>query len=113
MVTSPIGKSDHSVMCCRLCLYTDDLSEHQERRQYFKGDYESIRADLSSEDWDLLFNNSDTNHAWTSFKTIMVETTTKHIPVKSKSNIENIRCAQSPLWLDKDARFAIQKKNKY
>ena len=98
-------------MCCKLCLFTHDLSEHQERRQYF--DYESIRADLSSVDWGSIFTNSDTNSAWTLFKTTIEEVTTKHIPLKLNRNIENIRCAQSPLWLDKNARLAIQKKNKY
>ena len=63
-------------------------------------------------DWELLLTKSDTNSAWTIFKTTIEEVTTKHIPLKSTRKFKNDRCAQSPLWLDKDARLAIQKKNK-
>lgn len=104
----PLGSSDHACISCELCLYSEGSNVDREYYQYFKGDYDELRIELLSADWDTIFTDLNVEQMWQSFKDILNNAISKHIPKKKhcKNNKE------SPLWMDKTTKLAILAKRK-
>ena len=79
---APVGKSDH---CCLEFDYVDRVVEDSKpglRRNYWKGDYTSIVAELANVNWDELLHDMDTEETWNCIRGIVSNMSAKHIPVQ-------------------------------
>ncbi|WAR21988.1 YWV1-like protein [Mya arenaria] len=107
-INSPLGCSDHSMISFELDASYVNHNETNERFQYYKGNYEKIREDLSSVNWDNLMEGKSVNEMWIVFRDTLCDSVDKHVPKKKSS----IKKCNSPLWLDRNTKLATIKKNK-
>ena len=102
----PIGKSDHLVLLFPFFTPQSDNNKTQPSLNYYKGDYDSIRLDLSKIDWKEAFLSKDLDESWTFFKDTLNNLSHKHIRKKRANN------KQTPLWFTKSAALALKRKNR-
>ena len=108
-IDSPIGQSDH----CTIIFSVDipikiNSTITEDKLNYFKGDYDTMRLELENIEWGDLLNNLDTEQAWSVIKHKLNESK-KHIPKQKKlsSSFKN-----KPLWMNRDVQIAIKTKKK-
>ena len=78
---SPLGKSDHVVISFQLLCYMEVESNTDTARfQYNKGDYNNMRNELSSVNWEEEMRSKDANNAWKLFANKIHEAMEKSIP---------------------------------
>jgi hypothetical protein len=80
----PLGKSDHVILEWELITETTETTSSQPKFNYIKGDYEKITDELMRVDWNVFFKNKSVNQMWTSFKNIMDDLMSQHIPLKKE-----------------------------
>ncbi len=66
---SPLGKSDHSVLCFDYNCYLE-ITPHMRTKYYYdRGDYSAIKEELTIIDWDKTFGLCENvNNMWLTFK---------------------------------------------
>ena len=81
MYSSNLGASDHicliAEISCDPCVTKLDAV----KRNFHKGDYDSVRADLNSEDWELM-NVLNVEDSWKFFMSQISSTVERNIPIK-------------------------------
>ena len=72
---SSLEKSDHLVLSFNFVCYTvpEFQGEQESRLNFFKGDYVSVREELSSYDWASLLNGKVLQHSCEGFAEINIE----------------------------------------
>lgn len=80
----PLGKSDHVVLEWDLITETSEKTSSQPKFNYTKGNYEKIADELMQVDWNVFFQKKSVNQMWTSFKNMMDDLMSQHIPLKEK-----------------------------
>ena len=103
----PLGKSDHATINFSLKLKCNTPRMHQNRFQYDKGDYNSLRREIASIEWKSKFEGKNANEQWTTFQSEIVELCNKFIP-KYKSTSKG-RTLQ--MWMDSETLTKIRKKH--
>ena len=106
---APLGKSHHSVISFLLRCFRPEVSAEKPRFLYNKGNYESIRKELDSIDWDETFKDKDTEATWFSFKEIIADLSNRFIP-KSNGFKPGSR-PRKPLWMNEKALSLVKKKH--
>ena len=109
-VQSPLGKSDHAVLTFNLHCYSPCPNFIPPKYQFNRGNYEDMREEISSIDWqNILTPNKSVNQLWNTFRDIIVNSMSKHIP-KSKPRKKNNKRFLTPL--DQAAIKKIKKKHR-
>jgi len=104
-----LDKIDHSMLTFYLHLdYTVDHSRTV-RRDYNKGDYDSIRKALSVIDWSALNNSTSTVEEYrNSFKAILAQLEEKFIPTKTYHSDR----LKKPVWMTHKSWKSVKRKYK-
>ena len=107
VIDAPLGRSDHSIIHFNMTMRTHE-GQSFERYQYFKGDYDKLRHELNSTDWNAELSDKSINEMWDKFSSILNKAVSDCIPKKNTST----NCKSKPLWMNKDATVAILAKKK-
>ena len=103
-----MGTSDHNMVSFSLHHEQTTLKNKRQVRDYCRGDYDSIRAKLSTIDWDLLISD-DMDNSWEAFKQLLLDLEAKFIPEK---NIVNNSRLKKPIWMTHKALRCVKNKTK-
>ena len=106
----PLGKSDHVVINWEYIVSTDtgNNSGHQDRRNYWKGNYTSINRDLEGVDWAMEFNNLSANDMWAKLRDRLLVSVENHVPMRNVTKAE----PKHP-WKTKKHRRKVKEKAKF
>ena len=89
-VEAPFGKSDHSLVCWNSTFKCTDVADEPEpepKANFFKGNYNKMRQDLQSVNWESEFDKcEDINDMLSRFEQIIQANITKHVPLQKKSS---------------------------
>ena len=106
----PLGKSDHVIFFFDMFCYIESDDDTTDGKfLYNKGDYDKLRNDLSSIDWEDEMKNLDANKSWELFANTMYEAMENNIP-KTKTRQNEPERRHKPLWMNKDAMRKVKKK---
>ena len=95
--------SDHSlVYMIRKAHYVRDGVRHTETRTMKNFNSENFLRDLEHRQWDNVYCSDDPNEMWVIWKSMLMETVDKHVPLRSR----RIRNRKS-LWVTNDLRRQI------
>ena len=100
----PIGKSDHELLIYDLNTHFE-ITHAKEYLNYFKGNYDEMRNELSNVNWNIL-HDYNVEESWIFLKNTLLTLIEKHIQVYHKS------VAVSPIWMTTAAKSICKKKNK-
>lgn len=77
---SPLGKSDHSLITFNFNCYIQQ--ENMERTKYYydKANFQGMRNELSTFDWENEMQNKDVNEKWSVFKERLLSIQDKYVP---------------------------------
>jgi Reverse transcriptase (RNA-dependent DNA polymerase)/Endonuclease-reverse transcriptase len=102
-----LGKSDHVVL--KFSMVIEKLMKRESeppKKNYYKADFEAIRAALVVVDWEEEFSNRDVNACYERLIEIYNDLDTKFVPLKKTKAEFN-----KPRWLTKDVKRAIREKD--
>jgi hypothetical protein len=106
--TTPLGKSDH--VCIEMSyIWTqieNDISHH--KHDYWKGDYDRIRDELRTVDWDKELGTKQIDEAWTYFRSRLTSLTQSHVPLKKPVGT---KATQKNEWITKGTKKVIKKRD--
>ena len=103
---SPLGSSDHAMICFDyVCPLEKTHPTNEPRYAFFKGDYESIKQGLNL-NWSEQLCTMDTQHMWNKISNTISGLIEKHIPKKKFST------SSKPPWLNRELKNLINRKNK-
>ena len=101
----PIANSDHNLMTWSI-IHDMKLNIFDEKKNYSKGDYESINEAMNATDWTNKFTDMSLDQMWSHFVKTFNEYQDKYIPVLKA------RDRTSPPWLSKDIMKQIRTRNR-
>ena len=107
---SPLGKSDHCVVCFSYVCSVILRKRENRRRNYKKANFSDMKNEISSTDWDSVLgvneSNCDINRMWRNFRVKMEEIENKYVPIaRAKSG----KKSETPL--NKETINLIREKN--
>ncbi len=107
---APLGLSDHCTMTFRFHCYAAQQQSRTRRRNYRRGNFTSMRAELALVDWQEVFEQcaDDPNKQYEKFKAILLEAEKHHIPLMN----EKSRDQKHKYPLDAKIRAEIRKKHR-
>lgn len=103
---APLGKSDHATLEWNITLRTKEIIRQHERLNYWKGDYVEISAELKRVKWNELMIGKSVDEMWTCFKTIIIDLTTRYVPIKDDRRKKKGR------WLSRKTIKKMKVRNK-
>lgn len=103
---SPLGNSNHVCLSFTLKINFDEIKTRV-TRNYCRGNYETIKTNLSACDWDDILSNKTTLEAWSCFADTIHEEIRQHIP-ESKATTRNYRTP----WMTETALEAVRRKRR-
>lgn len=80
--SSPLGKSDHCVLLFEYECFVKINKVTKIRKCFDKGDYTSIKRNLTNINWLEKLNGDNVNETWSEFTKVMKEQIENHIPTK-------------------------------
>ena len=113
MVDSPLGPSDHSLICINYnCVIGKDPNNINENYSFYNGDYDAMRDELeNNNEWISELENATTQEIWDKFHSKITGLIERHVPKKKFIN------SKKPPWYGRDiGNFSKLKKkawNKY
>lgn len=81
-VIEPLGASDHSIVKFYFSLNKQNQNCNKIRFDYFRADYDKIRQEVLTTDWNSIIAEQDLDKDWHSFKTVLLEIRDKLIECK-------------------------------
>ena len=104
---NPVGKSDHLVLRIVLNEPIKHLVTCQKKKyNMYKGDYEGMRGELQTYNWDEYFRVKSTNQCWELLRDVILNLQEDFIPVTKP--VINLK----PGWMNKDVHVAYKGKQK-
>lgn len=79
---SPLGKSDHTVLCWDLFLEVEDIESVLVKFDYSKGNYTEIQKYLLAVNWRERWRDAKIEDMWTDFTQILKEQVDRNVPLK-------------------------------
>ena len=101
----PIGNSDHAVVTFNLVLNLENNTEIKYRKDYKKGNFTGLKAELNNINWDQMLKG-DINQKWVIFKQTVLKLEDKYIPTKKITYNHKHK-----LNLSLDVRKSVKKKH--
>ncbi|XP_061196751.1 uncharacterized protein LOC133205026 [Saccostrea echinata] len=104
---SPLGKSDHCVICFKYVCRAILKSGPKKRKTYRKANFAGMKKEISETDWEsILESQSTVNEMWRQFRQKIEDIEDKYVPVVT---IRPSRKTKMPL--DKETVTLIKEKN--
>lgn len=103
-----LGNSDHNMLTFTVHHEYKCPLNIRTIRNFHKGDYDSIRKELSAVNWDTLLSGN-MEVCWNKFKYLLFELVNKYIP--ATKSYDNGRM-KKPIWMSHKALKAVKRKNK-
>ena len=100
---APLGNSDHMVLTFNLNAYIDENKKPIQRYVYDKGNYEEMRKELKTMDWETATDMKIDDH-WALIKGRINTLVNKYIP---KCNLNK---PKRPIWMNQIALAKVRKK---
>jgi hypothetical protein len=102
-----LGNSNHSAILVTAEGAPERKCEGEKRRNWNKGDYDSIRKRLRETDWEALLNKRRTEENWQAFKQVVEKCVENSVPYyRDRKNYR-------PKWLTKEVMSVVRKKNQH
>ena len=106
-VIEPLGGSDHNMVTFVIHHQGEIAVNSKEVREYAKADYDKIRGELASMDWDeLLVGTAD--ECWYCFKEVILDLERRYIPLKKCTGHKR----RKPMWMTWKASRLVKKKQR-
>ena len=109
-ILEPFGNSDHSLLSWKSTFLATINTDHEPepKANFFKGDYQHMKRDLESTDWEGEFKDCNgINELVSKFNDILQDNIKKHVPMKKK----NTRSSQNKVpWMNNKALKAVKRK---
>ena len=88
IVGEPFVSSDHQIIRWNFiaCKENDDPSTEKIRLDYFRADYDKLRAEAKIRKWDNIISGSNVQLDWSRFKETLEDLRDKGIPLKKHKN---------------------------
>ena len=102
----PLGKSDHVLLEFNLHCYTNVDEAHTKKFQYDKGDYDKMKEELASVDWETTLKDRSIDEMWCYIRDRVNDLVQKHIPRKEVKTGK----IHKPLWMTYKALKAVKRK---
>ena len=104
--TAPIGKSHHDTLIFKFCGYKDIPKLSQKKFKFDQGDYDQIRQNLVTINWENMFQGKSLDEQWLLFKNIIQTNMENCIPKTSGKPPKPGR----PPWMNEDVLKKVKKK---
>lgn len=105
---APLGKSHHATIRFLLSLHNPIVLTEKPRYLYNKGNYEEIRKDIGSTNWDEELKDKNTEDTWSTIKDRIKMLEENYIP---KLFGQNGKRPRRPLWMSEKAFDVVKKKH--
>lgn len=105
--TGRIGKSDHCILMVTIMVEPSFQQEDSIVQDWRKADWDRIRQELGSTDWDKELTNLDIEAAWKKFSSKVTASIDLHTPTKKR------RSRRRPPWLSREIMRAINRKKRF
>ena len=106
-VTEPLGGSDHNMVTFVVHHQREISVNVKEVRDYQKANYDKIRSELASKNWDELLVGS-TDECWYCFKEVILDLERRYIPLKKCTGNKR----KKPMWMTWKASRLVKKKQR-
>ena len=87
-ISPPLGSSDHVVLSFDVNISSNNTNQNS-GYAFYKGNYEEMRKELNSINWESKFEGKTTQTCWTSFYTSLSGMIERHIPKKKYTTRKN------------------------
>ena len=104
---TPLGKSDHVSLVLDLNLYANAPRPVTTRRLWNRANFDKMRADMESVDWEKELKEATVEEAWDIFSSSIEATMRENLPTKQVP-----LGGEWPIWISLEAKEAIRKRNK-
>ena len=102
-----LGKSDHLQLTFNFNCYIEVKRHFFKKHNFFKGKYTELANDLSTIDWDGVFNGLDLSDSWDILTDKITGLIEKYIP---ESRVSSRQCKKNPI-VNNDCIEAIKRKH--
>ena len=82
----PIGKSDHTLIKVELNVANTSNKSKELRPQFHRADFDKIKGELVSINWENELKDLDTNQCWEKFRAIQDKIIAQYVPFAAKKN---------------------------
>ncbi len=91
-IQSPLGASDHGLLAFTFYCYNVRPKNAPLKYQFSRGDYCSMKQDISTTKWNEVFSPDDSvDELWKKFSKVVQESMAKHIPKKKMMSGKSTR----------------------
>ena len=102
-----LDTSDHKVLTWKVEIDNCYCNKNRKIYDYVKADYERIRQEIRTVDWNSEFEVNSIEHNWSLFKKRILEVQDKYIPVKKSHNSR-----KKPIWMSYRALKAVSNRRR-
>lgn len=103
---APLGKSDHVVLKWNIILRAKEVTNSEEKLNFWKGNYETISTAVQGVDWKQRFEGRCVDDMWEDFKSFMTQQMEENIPLRVE------RKKRGGKELSRSTRRAMEKRDK-
>ena len=100
---APLGNSDHCTLIFNYNAGKQKTVPEKVIKNYTKADYDAMRREMGTINWEQELEHKDVEEAWKFFKDKLNECCTEHVPTIKVGK-------HRPLWMDKNAITKVRKK---
>ena len=104
---SPLGKSDHVSIIFNIECTSQDNRSCITNYAYDRGNYEAMKDELPTVEWESEFREKSLNEKWTFMKDKIHSCVKTHVPERKNYSTKS---KHKPLWLNRIAVKAVRKK---
>jgi len=101
------GSSDHNLLSWEVTSFTRDVEEQREMLDFAKGDFDGMRTELRTVNWDELLQG-DADEDWKEFRDLVLRIEKRYVPKRKINNKRQKKAA----WLSYRAVKLIRRKHK-
>lgn len=101
-----LGSSDHILISCKLHIKNVGSSSVQVVPDWKKANLSQMKHELQIIDWEVKFSDT-TEESWCTFKDILNDCITRHVPFKPKRNTKSKK-----LWITREVINIVRKKKR-
>ena len=88
MVGEPFGTSDHQIIRWTFVASKEIITNETviKTYDYFKGDYDKIREEIKTFNWDMIVGGKNVEEDWCNVKELLINMREKWVPIKKNKN---------------------------
>src|SRR5271155_5626728 len=88
VVWEPFGTSDHQIICWTFVVSKAINRQETEIKtyNYFKGDYDKMRDEIKSLNWDMVVSGKNVEEDWCNIRDVLINMREKWVPLRKNRN---------------------------